>query len=196
MFDTWSPWISVTAAPRLSAATLAELVDGGQAFRWQRQADDTWLGIWSDHIVRLRLNSSGGLEWSAPISRVAHTGPALDVYLFGHDTSAAIDQLPWRSDPHLARCIAAFPGLTILRQPLGETLLGFLCSATKQIVQIKQMIALLAQRHGARIDIADPHSEKNAKPKTQNPELATVGVELPRSPQPTTHNPKAKAELR
>jgi N-glycosylase/DNA lyase len=39
--------------------------------------------------------------------------------------------------------------LRILRQPFGETLLGFLCSATKQIVQIKQMLALLAERHGA-----------------------------------------------
>ncbi|MES1167043.1 MAG: DNA-binding protein, partial [Pseudomonadota bacterium] len=33
----------------------------------------------------------------------------------------------------------------------GETLLGFLCSATKQIVQIKQMLALLAARHGMEI---------------------------------------------
>ena len=62
-----------------------------------------------------------------------------------------VDTLPWRSDPHLAACLAAFPGLRILRQPFGETLLGFLCSATKQIVQIKQMLALLAERHGAEI---------------------------------------------
>ena len=30
----------------------------------------------------------------------------------------------------------------------GETLLGFLCSATKQIPQIKQMLGLLATHHG------------------------------------------------
>ena len=126
-------------------------MDGGQAFRWQFQPDDTWLGIWSDHVVRLRLTPAGALEWSAPAVRSAHTGPALNVYLFGHDTATALDALPWRSDPHLARGLAAFPGLTILRQPFGETLLGFLCSATKQIVQIKQMIALLAGRHGAPI---------------------------------------------
>jgi N-glycosylase/DNA lyase len=44
--------------------------------------------------------------------------------------------------------MTAFPGLRILRQPFGETLLGFVCSATKQIPQIKQMQALLATRHG------------------------------------------------
>jgi len=61
----------------------------------------------------------------------------------------ALARLPWRSDAHLKRCMDAFPGLRILRQPFGETLLGFLCSATKQIVQIKQMMALLAANHGS-----------------------------------------------
>lgn len=147
----WTAFAPVAGAPRLTAPALAELVDGGQAFRWQRLADGAWLGVWSDHVVRLRLNPAGALEWSAPDARARHAGAALPVYLFGHDTKAALDALPWRGDAHLARCLAAFPGLTILRQPFGETLLGFLCSATKQIVQIKQMIALLAGRHGAPI---------------------------------------------
>ena len=151
MSHSWSTWVSLDGAPRLTSATLAELVDGGQAFRWQRQPDGTWRGLWSDHQVLLRLATNGVLEWAAPVTHAVRSGPALTAYLFGHDTAAAIDALPWRSDPHLARCLAAFPGLTILRQPFGETLLGFLCSATKQIVQIKQMIALLAERHGAPI---------------------------------------------
>jgi N-glycosylase/DNA lyase len=146
---SWTEWEPLPGAPRLTAATLAELVDGGQAFRWQREPGDVWRGVWSDNLIRLRPTESGGLEWSAPEALAAHVRTALPLYLFGHDTAAAIDALPWRSDPHLARCIEAFPGLTILRQPFGETLLGFLCSATKQIVQIKQMMALLAARHGA-----------------------------------------------
>jgi N-glycosylase/DNA lyase len=60
-----------------------------------------------------------------------------------------LDRPRGHSDAHLARCLSVYRGLRILRQPLGETLLGFLCSATKQIVQIKQMVALLAERHGA-----------------------------------------------
>lgn len=147
----WSAWTPLAQAPRLTPGTLAELVDGGQAFRWHHRSDDTWLGIWSDHVVRLRLTADGTVEYSAPAPDSPRTAQALSAYLFGHDTAAAIDALPWRSDPHLARCLAAFPGLTILRQPFGETLLGFLCSATKQIVQIKQMIALLAERHGPAI---------------------------------------------
>jgi N-glycosylase/DNA lyase len=155
--SSWSAWTPLAHAPRLTPATLAELVDGGQAFRWHRQPDETWLGLWSDHLVRLRLTPAAVLEWSAPAPSASHTPQALTTYLFGHDTAAAIDALPWRSDPHLARCLAAFPSLTILRQPFGETLLGFLCSATKQIIQIKQMISLLATRHGQPLTTTTPN---------------------------------------
>jgi N-glycosylase/DNA lyase len=90
------------------------------------------------------------LEWRTPESIQSQVASSLPTYLgLNADWPAHTDSLPWRSDPHLAKCIAAFPGLRILRQPFGETLLGFLCSATKQIVQIKQMVALLAERHGA-----------------------------------------------
>jgi N-glycosylase/DNA lyase len=144
----WTPFVALIGAPRLQAATLAELVDGGQAFRWHREPDGVWQGIWSDSIARLRLTETHTLEWSAPDKLADHVRTTLPQYLFGHDSTVALDALPWRSDPHLARCLSAFPRLTILRQPFGETLLGFLCSATKQIVQIKQMMALIAIRHG------------------------------------------------
>ena len=62
-----------------------------------------------------------------------------------------IDQLPWRSDPHLKMAIGAFPGLRILCQPVEETLLAFLCSATKRITQIKQMCQLLSRNAGSEI---------------------------------------------
>ncbi len=154
----WTDWQPLVLSSAPDAAVLAETIDGGQAFRWQREPADSggafshremWRGQWDRHIARLRLDTQGGLQWSAAD---AATGPALQSYLDGNgDPRALADTLPWRSDAHLARCIAAFPGLRILRQPFGETLLGFLCSATKQIVQIKQMMALLAARHGAPV---------------------------------------------
>jgi N-glycosylase/DNA lyase len=151
----WSEWQTLPLRSPADAAVLAEILDGGQAFRWHRDAAGVWTGIWGDCAVRLRLAAGAGLQWSAPAARAAAAGPALAEYLrAGDDTSAEADALPWRSDPHLARCLAAFPGLRLLRQPLGETLLGFLCSATKRIAQIKQMVALLAERQGAPLDAA------------------------------------------
>jgi N-glycosylase/DNA lyase len=145
----WSELQPMPLSGPPNAAVLAETLDGGQAFRWRLESDQTWLGFFGPHAARLKLDSSGTLLWSAPASIASAVGPALGRYLGGTtDLFSLVDSLPWRSDPHLARCLAAFPGLRILRQPFGETLLGFLCSATKQIVQIKQMVALLAARHG------------------------------------------------
>ena len=164
----WGEWRPLPGDWSPSPAVLAETLDGGQAFRWfhSTEASDVgaptmnrpvapsetgWTGLWSDCVAKVRLHG-GRLEWRAPGNIQARTAAALPRYLGGGiDWTAVTDALPWRSDPHLTECLRAFPGLRLLRQPFAETLLGFLCSATKQIVQIKQMLALLATRHGAEV---------------------------------------------
>lgn len=198
----WTPWRPLPGGWRLSPAVLAETLDGGQSFRWNRldvcgvpsssavalakaEPRIIWTGTWSDHVAQLRLHHDA-LEWRAPKPLAKTVAAALPRYL-GDDTdwTALADSLPWRSDAHLAECIRAFPGLRILRQPFGETLLGFLCSATKQIVQIKRMLALIAEQHGTamcragsltppkeRGGISDPALQFHRLPTW--PELATI----------------------
>jgi N-glycosylase/DNA lyase len=145
----WSAWQPLALRSPPGPEVLAEILDGGQTFRWHRRPGGEWQGSWAGHLARLRPGPAGTLEWSAPAATAGQTGPALAHYLdAGRDPRGFADLLPWRSDPHLSRCLAEFPGMRILRQPLGEALLGFLCSATKRIVQIKQMAGLLAERHG------------------------------------------------
>lgn len=148
----WSDWQPLAGVPPITAAALAETLDGGQAFRWMRLPDDTWQGTWSSHLLQVRREPGGNLAWRTPAAARDRAGAALATYFAAErDFAALADALPWRSDPHLMRCLDGIRGLRILRQPFGETLLGFLCSATKQIVQIKQMLALLAVRHGTPI---------------------------------------------
>lgn len=146
-------WSVLESEVRFTPESWAELLDGGQAFRWNQQPDGSWRGQWSHHVFDVSLDPSGRLRWRALTTAPDSTATTLRHYLRLDHASAdsQLDQLPWRSDPHLHRCITAFPGLRILRQPFGETLLGFLCSATKQIVQIKQMLDLLATRHGTSL---------------------------------------------
>ena len=147
----WSDWQEISPAWNPSPTVLAEILDGGQAFRWHHGTDGIWTGVWSDHVAQLRI-SDRHFEWRAPSPLQPRVAATLPHYLgLDLDWPTLADSLPWRSDAHLARCLAAYPGLRLLRQPFGETLLGFLCSATKQIVQIKQMLALLAERHGDNI---------------------------------------------
>lgn len=149
----WTPWQPLRLDYRPSPRVLAELLDGGQAFRWNYDAKaQHFEGIWSKHRARLRLAPNQQLEASFP-QRSATTPSDLQSYL-GSDTDwkALTDSLPWRSDPHLKACIDSFPHLRLLQQAFPETLLAFLCSATKQIPQIKVMCSNLAQALGSPID--------------------------------------------
>lgn len=147
-----SPWHPLELS--LSAHVLAETLDGGQSFRWNRSPEGIWRGIWGPHVAEIRHTSQDRIEWRA-------IGGSVDVETLltyiGDDSreETLMDQLPWRSDAVLKEAIDAFPGLRILRQPLGEALLGFLCSSTKQIVQIKAMMELLAERFGERLPSGD-----------------------------------------
>lgn len=147
-------WARLETHARFTQDSLAELIDGGQAFRWNQQASRAWRGQWSDHVVELSFAEPNTLRWRSLTTNSGTDENALRRYLSLDDEHHDLHQdiLPWRSDSHLRKCMTAFPGLRILRQPFGETLLGFLCSATKQIVQIKQMIALLAQKHGSPLN--------------------------------------------
>ena len=146
----WTDWLPLPVT--LTNAVLAETLDGGQSFRWCRKGDGEWIGTWSDCVAKLARAEDGSLRWRAPTAIASRVQGELAVYFgLGNGLAEQVDTLPWRGDAHLAKCLAAFPGLRILRQPFGETLLCFLCSATKQIVQIKQMTELLATRHGREI---------------------------------------------
>ncbi len=144
----WTPWRELSPPLRVSPAILRELLDGGQAFRWYEK-DGVWEGVWDRYVARLRLSGDNALQWSAPQPEGKRTAEALRHYLaLDPAWEQAIDALPWRSDPVLDAAMRHWSGLRILRQPLAETLLVFLCSSTKQIVQIKQICADLAAALG------------------------------------------------
>ncbi len=152
---TWSKWRVFDGIPPLAPHVLAEILDGGQAFRWRRihaRPNPVYQGIWAANLAQLTCDAAGRLAWRAPSARASAVGAELRRYLALDIDFAGLEQSFPRDagdDPALASAIAAFRGLRILRQPFGETLLGFICSATKQIPQIKQMLALLAERHGS-----------------------------------------------
>jgi N-glycosylase/DNA lyase len=162
------PWRPCAKPVAISAAALAETVCGGQAFRWksapdhQNSRDETsagaagqgaaWQGVWGACVARVRASEEYNLEWTCPIGLEARIAPALENYFAADvDFDALADQLPWRTDAVMAERVRAWRGLRLLRQPLGEALLAFLCSSAKQIPHIAQMCETLAARFGEPI---------------------------------------------
>jgi len=143
----WTAWRSLRLTEDVPAATLAEQLDGGQSFRWRATPDGDWVGVFGRTVAMLR-SGEAGLEWRG-LKGAVGTEPALLAYLDAEGAQARLSaDLPWRSDPVLRAAREVFPGLRILRQDPHETLIGFLCSSNKRILQIRVMVASLAEKLG------------------------------------------------
>jgi N-glycosylase/DNA lyase len=125
---------------------LAMTLDSGQAFRWQPR-DDSWLGVIGRRRVRLTQTRDG--------IRAQTAGPVADWqwlrdYLQTEvDLDAVLRTFP--DDAPMRDAVAACRGLRVLRQDPWECLASFILSSTKQIVQIRQIVALLCERYGEPI---------------------------------------------
>lgn len=128
-------------------------LSSGQAFRW-RQVDGWWEGVIGENWVRLRIENN-----------------ALTA-----ETADAVGDWTWlrhylQLDVNLPRIISTFPkdepmqaslqschGLRLLRQEPWECLASFICSSTKQIVQIQQIIAALCKTFGTATRVPAGHA--------------------------------------
>jgi N-glycosylase/DNA lyase len=143
----WTSWRPLRLAEDVPAGTLAEQMDGGQAFRWSLAADGSWVGVFGRTLAAVRTGPQG-LEWRGQ-KGATHAEGALRHYLDAEGAQARLSEaLPWRSDSVLRSARAAYPGLRILRQDPHEALIGFLCSSNKRILQIRVMVAALAAKLG------------------------------------------------
>ena len=147
---TFTPWRSLGAGSGLTPATLAETLDGGQAFRWNQTETGAWRGLWLSRCVELRLRGPK-LQGRSPVAAPVPSEEVKRYLGLDGDHERACDTLPWRGDSVLAAAMQSFPGLRLLRQPLSETLFGFLLSSAKSIPQIKDACERAASAFGEEI---------------------------------------------
>lgn len=131
---------------------LAEILDGGQSFLWNRTPDGSWLGIHGGRVYEVSLSGGKRIAWTCDGESSAGAETALrSFFAAGTDFDALADALPWRSDPVLRSAMRDFAGLRILRQPVETTLLSFLLSPLKRIAQIKIGLEALSRRFGTPV---------------------------------------------
>ena len=126
---------------------LAATLDSGQAFRWQRHGE-VWSGVIGQHQVRLQATDTGlHAQTATPVTDWRWLTHYLQTDV---DLPAIIKTFP--ADASMQNALAACPGLRLLRQEPWECLASFILSATKQIVQLRAIIALLSERHGTPLE--------------------------------------------
>jgi len=127
---------------------LALTLASGQAFRWRR-CGDAWAGVVGSRWVRLRQEPDG--------IRAETAAPGGDWQWLRHYLQLDVDLekilASFPDDPPMRDSLAACRGLRLLRQEPWECLASFICSSTKQIVQIEQIVGLLCRRFGETLPV-------------------------------------------
>ncbi len=141
---------------------LATTLASGQAFRWQPGAG-VWTGVIHRHWVQLH-GVPGGIEATT-------AGPVTDWSWLTHYLQTDLD-LPtvlasFPADEPLRAAVQHARGLRLLRQDPWECLASFILSSTKQIVQIQQIVALVAERYGEPLAVPNGHSPTHAFPSAE-----------------------------
>jgi N-glycosylase/DNA lyase len=127
---------------------------GGQSFGWD-YTDGWYHGFTTERYIKLK-QEGGSIYWQ--------TYPEKDdIYwlkdylAFDEDYGEIIKTFP--KDDYLEKAIKNYEGLHILRQPLEDTVIGFLTSATKSIKGIRYSIRLMAEKFGESV-IVDGEEKK------------------------------------
>ena len=132
------PWHSLGDARGLD---LDATLTSGQCFRWQRQYG-TWQGVSGGHAVQVKLED-GRLLADCPADQ--------DDWwrrYFALDMDYAALHARFAKSRRLAACVAAAPGLRVLRQPFFEVLCSFLISQNNNIPRIRGIIGRLCDLCG------------------------------------------------
>jgi N-glycosylase/DNA lyase len=140
---------------------LAATLDSGQVFRWQPDGN-SWDGVIGKRFVRL-----------TPVKNGIHAATAVPVETWDWlreflqteiDFEAVLKTFP--DDEPMRAAVTACRGLRVLRQDPWECLASFILSSTKQIVQIRQIIALLCERFGEPVNpcSAEPVARTDSAP--------------------------------
>jgi len=128
---------------RIRDYDLAATLDSGQVFRW-REHNGGRIGVVGEHWVRLTQRHNGIHAETAAL--VKNWNWLRDYLQTEVDLAGVLKTFP--DDAPMRAAVAACHGLRVLRQDPWECLASFILSSTKQIVQIRQIVAQLCERFG------------------------------------------------
>ncbi len=123
---------------------LGQTLECGQAFRWEKQPDGSFLGVAYQKVCQIAQTGSGILLKGA--TRADFEAVWRDYFDLDRDYGALKRELS--AHPVFARAVAYAPGIRLLRQEPWEALCSFIISQNNNIPRIKGIIARLCQLLG------------------------------------------------
>jgi N-glycosylase/DNA lyase len=146
---------------------LESTLSSGQVFRWKK-IDGWWEGVVGERWVRLQKD--GDSLFAETVGEINDWQWLRQFLQLDANLSTIVATFP--RDQPMQESLRACHGLRLLRQDPWECLASFICSSTKQIVQIQQNMAALCKTFGAAAPVPGGHATAYSFPSAER--LASV----------------------
>ena len=133
----------------IDSFNLNHIFECGQCFRWEKQIDDSYIGIIEDTVLRVAIKNKKlaveGITKKEDIKEVL-----IEYFDLNNDYSAIKSRLS-NVDQNLKTSIEYGYGIRILKQNLFECIISYIISANNNIPRIKKIINNISKQFGEKI---------------------------------------------
>ena len=148
---------------------LTDIFECGQCFRWNVQADGSYIGVVDNAVIEVRKIGQDVVFESNEVDNLE--GLVKKYFDLDRDYEK-IKQTLSNIDDNLAKSISYGAGIRLLNQDLWETIISFITSANNNIPRIKKIIETLARTYGKEIEFKG--KTYYTFPKPEEMAMATV----------------------
>lgn len=159
----------------LNSFELKDIFDCGQCFRWNKENDDSYTGIWKNNVVNVKKENDTIIFTG--VSSAENFEEEINKYFDMNRDYEEIKEKLSKIDDNMKTSIEYGKGIRILNQELWETIISFIISANNNIPRIKGIIERLSKNYGKKIEWNGKEYYTFPTPK----ELKNVTVEEYRS---------------
>ena len=128
---------------------LRDIFECGQCFRWNKQEDGSYTGIWKENVLNIRQEDNKiifkGICQNGDIEKEVK-----EYFDLERNYEEIKDKLA-KIDENMKSSIKYGEGIRILNQDLWETIISFIISANNNIPRIKGIIERLSKKYGKEI---------------------------------------------
>lgn len=127
---------------------LAHIFDCGQCFRWNKQDDGSYTGVFKGNVLNVKKENNEVIFTGICNGNIEEV--VTDYFDLNRDYEKIKKQLS-KIDKNVSNSIKYGEGIRILNQDLWETIISFIISANNNIPRIKGIIERLSKKYGNEI---------------------------------------------
>ena len=133
----------------INSFELKDIFDCGQCFRWNKQEDGSYEGVFKRNVLNVRKEGNTVIFKGVCDGNIEEV--VKDYFDLNRDYEKIKSNLS-KIDDNMKKSIQYGKGIRILNQDLWETIISFIISANNNIPRIKGIIERLSENYGEEID--------------------------------------------